>query len=190
MRHEFEDEIRRAVRADVAQAVQFIRRLEDDAARRDDVVWSPCNAASVPSLMTINSSSACRCGGCGDSPGLSVVMWHSNSASVGVGASNTVRRSPIFVGMALRSAQLKMHECKTGLPMDCASAMPATAMKMETAATVKSRRVIIRAFRRETEMKSSGQIFEEQTRFYPNGIKSSSPALTDEIRLRWVNRGK
>ena len=37
MRHEFEDEIRRAVRADVAQAVQFIRRLEDDAARRDDV---------------------------------------------------------------------------------------------------------------------------------------------------------
>jgi hypothetical protein len=160
VRRKLEDEIRRAVRADVAQAVQFIRRLEDDMPPAVTMfVWSPCNAASVPSLTTINSSSACRCGGCGDSPGLSVVMWHSNSASVGVGASQTDRRSPCFVGTALRSAQLKTHECSPGLPVDCASAMPATAMKMETAATVKSRRVIIRAFRRESETKSSGQMF-------------------------------
>lgn len=37
MRRKLEDEICRAVRADVAQAVQFIRRLENDSARRDDV---------------------------------------------------------------------------------------------------------------------------------------------------------
>src|ERR1019366_7850883 len=74
--------------------------------------------------------------------------------SAGVGASQTVRRSPCFVGTTLRSAQLKTLEGMTGLPAGRARATPAT--KAETADTTKSRRVIIRAFRRESEVKSSG----------------------------------
>lgn len=39
MRREFEDEIRRRIHADVAQAMQFIRRLENDSARRHNICF-------------------------------------------------------------------------------------------------------------------------------------------------------
>ncbi len=118
-------------------------------------VRSPCTAANVPSLMIMSSSSAWRCARCGDSPGFNVVIWHSRFASVGVGASKTERRSPALVGVAFRFAQLKKEECKTGLPAFCANAKTAAQVNTETAATSKSRRVIIHAFRRETAGESS-----------------------------------
>src|SRR5262249_39583475 len=97
-------------------------------------------------LTINNSSSTCLWAGCGASPGLIVVAWHSKRSRVAVGESKMSLRSPVFVGVILRAFQSNTDDCINGRPFGRVAAASTVVTATDREATRTSRRVIIDSF--------------------------------------------